>query len=68
MKKVKINDKILKAATRAGLSRGHALSWRLQASNTMTTLSYTTEHIPNKLASLRSQGWGTPLYINMEIS
>ena len=26
------------------------------------------EQIQNKLASLRSQGWGTPLYINMEIS
>ena len=24
--------------------------------------------INKKLASLRSQGWGTPLYINMEIS
>ena len=24
--------------------------------------------VVDKLASLRSQGWGTPLYINMEIS
>ena len=58
---------ILAIALATSLNRTTIIA-RAIAAVIVTALRSVAAAITNKLASLRSQGWGTPLYINMEIS